>query len=168
METAFKETSKDTEKVILNAFIVALRHTNVKMSKKSVVRLVGSLGKPDLENELVLEGVSPEAVQISSWLLGEDIQRMCRFLGFSERTLRSKLKDDKPLDKLPSSTLLYILRAWKVVLKTFNGNQEDAIRWLHTPALALGHKKPIDLMATPQGLEMVENLATALDYGTYL
>jgi putative toxin-antitoxin system antitoxin component (TIGR02293 family) len=45
------------------------------------------------------------------------------------------------------------------------GSQEDAKRWLQTPAIGLNRQRPIDLLATRAGAEIVENF---LEYGVYV
>lgn len=47
------------------------------------------------------------------------------------------------------------------------GSNELATQWLNTEALALDGRKPIDLLSTLQGAEMVSDLLTRLDYGVY-
>ena len=47
------------------------------------------------------------------------------------------------------------------------GSQEDAEHWLDRPAMGLNQHRPIDLLATPAGLEMVEDFLTRLEYGVY-
>ncbi len=47
------------------------------------------------------------------------------------------------------------------------GSREDAERWLKTPALALEQRRPIDLLTTVAGTELVEQLLGRLEYGVY-
>ncbi|MEO8136293.1 MAG: antitoxin Xre/MbcA/ParS toxin-binding domain-containing protein [Betaproteobacteria bacterium] len=63
-------------------------------------------------------------------------------------------------------------RAWKFVeiLTTAAdvlGSQAEAERWLITPAMALDRRRPIDLLDTPVGVEMVEQLLGRIEYGVY-
>ena len=41
-------------------------------------------------------------------------------------------------------------------------------RWLNSSVLALSGRRPIDLLATPTGVEMVKTLLTQLEYGVYV
>ena len=43
----------------------------------------------------------------------------------------------------------------------------EAEQWLVTPALGLDGRKPIDLMSTRAGGEMVKAHLTRMDYGVY-
>jgi putative toxin-antitoxin system antitoxin component (TIGR02293 family) len=64
-------------------------------------------------------------------------------------------------------------RAWKfaeLLARTTEllGSQQDAERWLEQPALGLDGRRPIDLLATPAGAELVEEFLTRLEYGVYV
>lgn len=63
-------------------------------------------------------------------------------------------------------------RAWKFaeVLTTATnvlGSQAEAEKWLATPAMALNQRRPLDLLSSPAGVEMVEQLLGRLEYGVY-
>ena len=47
------------------------------------------------------------------------------------------------------------------------GSEAAAVRWLNEPALALGRRKPFELLSTTGGLEMVANYLTRLEYSVY-
>lgn len=47
------------------------------------------------------------------------------------------------------------------------GSREAAVRWLTSPALGLDQQKPIDLLATPAGTQLVEELLDRIEYGVY-
>ena len=88
-------------------------------------------------------------------------------IGLSRRTYqRSKEAPEKPLTVGQSG------RAWKfaeILSRTIEvlGTQEEAEHWLERPALALNGQRPIDLLRTPAGVEMVETLLIRLEYGVY-
>jgi putative toxin-antitoxin system antitoxin component (TIGR02293 family) len=50
---------------------------------------------------------------------------------------------------------------------TVFGAQEKAIQWLHRPAIGLDHRRPLDLLATPAGVKLVEQYLGRLEYGVY-
>lgn len=63
-------------------------------------------------------------------------------------------------------------RAWKFAeilgrATDLFGSQIEAEDWLERPAMALGHRAPLDLLSTPAGLETVEDHLTRLEYGVY-
>jgi putative toxin-antitoxin system antitoxin component (TIGR02293 family) len=62
-------------------------------------------------------------------------------------------------------------RTWKlaeILAKATDvfGSREAAERWLEHPAIGL-KRRPLDLLATPAGVEMVENFLERIDYGVY-
>ncbi|MEO0035082.1 MAG: hypothetical protein RLZZ501_1105 [Pseudomonadota bacterium] len=89
-------------------------------------------------------------------------------LGMSLRTLQRKKKDiEGTLSREQSG------RAWKfaeILAKATAvlGSREEAERWLEQPALGLDRRRPIDLLATPAGTQLVEDYLTRLEYGVYM
>ena len=47
------------------------------------------------------------------------------------------------------------------------GSREDAEAWLATRAIGLNSRRPIDLLATPQGAELVKTLLERIAHGVY-
>jgi putative toxin-antitoxin system antitoxin component (TIGR02293 family) len=47
------------------------------------------------------------------------------------------------------------------------GSQAAAEPWLEQPATGLDQRRPSDLMATPAGLELVEDYLGRIEYGVY-
>ncbi|MBO0734699.1 MAG: DUF2384 domain-containing protein [Methylocapsa sp.] len=47
------------------------------------------------------------------------------------------------------------------------GSKEEAENWLDRPAIGLNQRRPIDLLATPAGARLVEDLLERLEYGVY-
>ena len=90
-----------------------------------------------------------------------------RVLGVSGRTMdRFKADPRARLDPHQSS------RVWsfaEVLVKATQvlGSQEDAELWLSSPAIALDGRKPIELMVTAQGVELVKTLLDRMAYGVY-
>jgi putative toxin-antitoxin system antitoxin component (TIGR02293 family) len=88
-------------------------------------------------------------------------------LGMSFRTLqRFKAKPRKPLSKEQSG------RTWKfaeILAKATEvfGSREEAEQWLERPAIGLEQRRPIDLLATPAGVKLVEEFLDRIEYGVY-
>lgn len=88
-------------------------------------------------------------------------------VGISLRTFqRRKDAPEKPLSVEQSA------RTWKFAellgrATELFGSQAEAERWLEEPAMALEDRKPIDLLSTPAGVELVEDHLTRLEYGVY-
>jgi putative toxin-antitoxin system antitoxin component (TIGR02293 family) len=47
------------------------------------------------------------------------------------------------------------------------GSQEEAEQWLQRPAMGLDQRRPLDLLATPAGVEIVQDFLGRLEYGVY-
>jgi putative toxin-antitoxin system antitoxin component (TIGR02293 family) len=90
-----------------------------------------------------------------------------RAVGLSVRTVqRRRSSPGKPLSVEQSG------RAWKfaeVLAKATEvfGSQKAGEEWLSTPAVALVGQKPIELLSTPVGTEMVERLLGRIEFGVY-
>ena len=91
-----------------------------------------------------------------------------RAVGISRRTLQRRKGETvtRTLSTEQSG------RAWKfaeVLAKATEifGSQEEAERWLDRPALALGGNRPINLLSTPAGIELVESHLERIEFGVY-
>ena len=47
------------------------------------------------------------------------------------------------------------------------GSSEAAEDWMQRPAIGLGNRRPLDLLATAAGAEAVSEYLTRLEYGVY-
>lgn len=47
------------------------------------------------------------------------------------------------------------------------GGQEEAEHWMNKPAMGLDGQRPIDLLQTVQGAELVNDFLGRLEYGVY-
>ena len=88
-------------------------------------------------------------------------------IGISLRTYQRLKTDSKPLSHDQSS------RAWKFaeVLASATavfGSRQKAEQWLGAPATGLEGHRPVDLLATQTGTELVEQFLERLDYGVYV
>jgi putative toxin-antitoxin system antitoxin component (TIGR02293 family) len=57
----------------------------------------------------------------------------------------------------------------KVLVKATKvfGSREEAEQWLERPAIGLDQWRPIDLLATPAGVKMVEDFLERLEFCVY-
>ncbi|SHH73077.1 type II RES/Xre toxin-antitoxin system antitoxin [Bradyrhizobium erythrophlei] len=119
-------------------------------------------------HELLLDGLPGSALtHFVSHLLFIQTDSLEKAFGMSLRTFqRRKDAPDKPLSQEQSG------RTWKfaeILAKSTDvfGSQEEAEQWLERPAIGLDQRRPIDLLATPAGIELVEQYLTRLAYGVY-
>ena len=87
-------------------------------------------------------------------------------VGMSLRTWQRRRDTPKPLSQEQSG------RAWKfaeILTKATDifGSQAQAEQWLERPAVGLDQRRPIDLLTTPAGVELVEEHLGRLEYGVY-
>src|SRR5262249_7992273 len=88
-------------------------------------------------------------------------------LGVSWRTIERRGKTPrKPLSPEQSGRAFKFAEVLAKAIDVF-GSQEEAEAWLSRPAMGLNRQRPIDLLATPAGVELVEKFLTRLDYGVY-
>jgi putative toxin-antitoxin system antitoxin component (TIGR02293 family) len=88
-------------------------------------------------------------------------------VGMSLRTFQRRR--DAPLKPLSQEQSA---RTWKfaeILAKATAvlGSQEEAELWLERPAIGLDQRRPLDLLATPAGVELVEDLLERLEHGVY-
>lgn len=141
--------------------------------------VVGLLGgkrvlRRDLRNrldahDLILGGLPSAALLYlaNSVAFLRDEQAIKSVIGVSLRTLQRRKEEPRPLSEDQGG------RTWKFAeilaqATRVLGSQEEAERWLNSKVMALSHRRPIDLLSTPTGVEMVENLLTQLEYGVYV
>jgi putative toxin-antitoxin system antitoxin component (TIGR02293 family) len=88
-------------------------------------------------------------------------------LGMSLRTFQRRRDGGaKPLSHEQSARTWKFAEILDKATQVF-GSQEEAERWMEQPAMALEQRRPIDLLTTPAGAEMVEDLLVRLEYGAY-
>lgn len=90
-----------------------------------------------------------------------------RAIGTSLRTIQRR--KDAPAKKLNQEQSG---RTWKfaeILAKATAvlGSQDEAEQWLQQPAMGLNQRRPIDLLATPAGVEILQDFLGRLEYGVY-
>lgn len=121
-------------------------------------------------HDLLEKGLPPDALDHlvkRVFLLHAKVENFEKVLGLSLRTYQRKLEGREKLLSREQSG-----RTWKfaeILMKAIGvfGSQEAAEKWLEEPAIGLERRKPIDLLSTPAGVEMVEDYLVRLEYGVY-
>jgi putative toxin-antitoxin system antitoxin component (TIGR02293 family) len=132
-------------------------------------RVLGRLPKGPVDTHELIERGLP---QLALLALVEHLHfiptdEVVKALGISRRTLqRRKEARRTPLSANESGRAWNFAAVLTKATKVF-GSQERAEQWLEQPAIALEQRRPIDLLTTPAGIEMVETLLERLDYGVY-
>jgi putative toxin-antitoxin system antitoxin component (TIGR02293 family) len=120
-------------------------------------------------HEMLLQGLPGKALRhfIDNLIILHKTASLEKAVGMSLRTFqRRKDAPQKPLTQEQSG------RTWKfaeILAKAtaLLGSQEEAEQWLERPAMGLNQRRPIDLLATPAGVELVEDFLKRLEYGVY-
>jgi putative toxin-antitoxin system antitoxin component (TIGR02293 family) len=120
-------------------------------------------------HELLLEGLPARALNhlLDNLVVLRPEPSLEKAIGMSLRTFQRRRETPaKPLSQEQSG------RAWKfaeVLAKAtaLLGSQAEAERWLERPAMGLDRRRPIDLLATPAGAEIVEEFLGRLEHGVY-
>jgi putative toxin-antitoxin system antitoxin component (TIGR02293 family) len=77
------------------------------------------------------------------------------------RSLKARFSPDQ------SERLVRIIRVIDRAVELFEGDKEEAQKWLKEPNRALGWKVPAELMASETGAYEVMRLITRLEHGVY-
>lgn len=91
-----------------------------------------------------------------------------KVVGVSLRTFQRHKKAGAK-DRLNREQSGKLYKAAEIVAKAVDvlGSTEAAERFLEEPVMALDRRRPIDLLSTPAGAELVEKHLVRIDYGVY-
>lgn len=120
-------------------------------------------------HEMLLAGLPGRALThlLDSFVVLDRTDSLEKAMGISLRTFqRWKDLPERPLSQEQSG------RTWKFAeilarATSLLGSQEAAEQWLGSPAIGLDQHRPLDLLATPAGLHLVEEFLQRLEYGVY-
>ncbi|MBX9840916.1 MAG: DUF2384 domain-containing protein [Xanthobacteraceae bacterium] len=154
-------------------------HQVPEVPERMLSEVAGLLGAPHtlrkvprspLEaHEMLLRGLPTRALThlVDSFELLRWNESFAKAIGMSLRTYQRHVSTAaKQLNPEQSG------RTWKlaeILAKATSvlGSRQEAERWLEQPAIGLDQRKPIDLLATPAGTELVEDFLVRLEYGVY-
>jgi putative toxin-antitoxin system antitoxin component (TIGR02293 family) len=120
-------------------------------------------------HELLVRGLPSKALThlVKTFVFLSWDDALTKAIGMSQRTYQRHASAGTKLLSQEQSA-----RTWKlaeILAKATDvlGSRQEAERWLERPAMGLNQRRPIDLLATPAGVEMVEDFLERLDYGVY-
>ena len=100
-------------------------------------------------------------------ILGYTEPHLAKALGISPRTVqRQKRTPAKRLSLEQSGRMWKFAEILSKATAVF-GSQREAAEWMRRPATGLDQRRPLDLLATPAGAELVETFLDRLEYGVY-
>lgn len=120
-------------------------------------------------HEMLLKGMPARALTylVENLAIIDWDDAFAKAVGMSERTFqRHTAGAAKALSPEQSG------RTWKFAeilaqASAVFGSKKEAEQWLEQPAAGLDGRRPIDLLATPTGVELVEDFLVRLEYGVY-
>lgn len=121
-------------------------------------------------HEMLLEGLPGTALThlLDNLVVLRPTAALQKAVGMSLRTVQRR--KDAPATRLSQDQSD---RTWKFAeilarATAVFGSQREAEEWLERPAMGLDQRRPIDLLATTAGTEMVETFLQRLAYGVYM
>ncbi len=84
--------------------------------------------------------------------------------GISEKTAARRKDATLPREAADAAMALIEITS---LAEDVLGSHDNAEQWLVTPALGLDNRRPIELLSTRGGAEMVKTLLIRMDYGVY-
>lgn len=117
------------------------------------------------QHGLVQEGVPTEVLDkvIASFVRLQEAE-VLGAVGVSSRTVQRRKTG--VLSPEHSGAMLDLIAVTQKAIEVL-GSRDDAEDWLHRPALALDGRRPIELLTTRQGADLVKDHLTRMDHGVY-
>lgn len=119
-------------------------------------------------HDLVTRGVSvSDALHLMKTYTLIDEAQLYGVLGITPRTMQRRAASaHKTLDPNASDRALRLLTVTDQAIDVL-GSRDAAERWLSTPAMGLDQRKPIELLQSSEGTDLVKTLLTRMDFGVY-
>ncbi|HMJ06227.1 MAG TPA: antitoxin Xre/MbcA/ParS toxin-binding domain-containing protein [Chthoniobacterales bacterium] len=120
---------------------------------------------PALEQvETIRKGIATVAFDQIAIAIGVGKETLARKLNINAQTLRKRKSRVLSADEAEKS--LRAARVFAMATEILGGN-DDARQWLNEEVMALGGKRPLDLLDTDVGAQEVVNLLNCIKWGVY-
>lgn len=116
----------------------------------------------------ILSGVPyGSLIYLVSSVKGLEEGDVAKVLGISTRTLRRQ--SETPDKQMPAdlASRAWLLAETLAKATEIFGGKEAAEHWMSRPAMGLDGQRPVELLQTVQGAELVNDFLTRLEYGVY-
>jgi putative toxin-antitoxin system antitoxin component (TIGR02293 family) len=114
---------------------------------------------------LIRNGVSGDAIIRLAELINIPKNDVYNLLNLKARTAQRQVSKNLDADK--SGHLVQITRILQRCVEVFE-DLEKAKRWLKSPNFALGNQVPLHLLDTTEGIELVRDTLTRIEYGVFV
>ena len=116
--------------------------------------------------ELIQAGISFSLFEKIRKLFPFTMQDWSSFLDISPKSLQRYSNEKRVFKPIHSEKIIELTEVMVFGFEVFE--DMDKLRsWLSTPSLALGHKRPIDLIKNSYGKELVMRELVALEHGIF-
>ena len=116
--------------------------------------------------ELIQRGISYKFFDKLRAVFPFSMQEWSSFLDISLKSLHRYQQESRTFKPIHSEKILELAEVVTYGMQVFESSDNFKI-WLGTPSLALGHKKPIDLVKNSYGKELVMRELVAIEYGVF-
>jgi putative toxin-antitoxin system antitoxin component (TIGR02293 family) len=128
--------------------------------------LKGQQGSPFAVHEAIHAGFPGRAL-LRAMPDGMPLPTLLPVFGISVRTfMRVKSAPDRRLDAEQSGRVWQFAELFTKVSDTL-GSDARAVDWMMAPAMALENRRPIDLLTTSVGAQLVDDVVERMRYGVY-
>ena len=115
--------------------------------------------------EVAKEGLPKQALDNLALNISFSTKEMAEVLNVSERTIQ-RYRDDQRLDKDASAKLIRLAKLYELGEETF-GSLSRFKGWMQSHIPALGGNRPMDLLDTPLGYELIERELIYIEHGLF-
>lgn len=109
-------------------------------------------------------GLPAQSVQIFCDSVHFPIKELSTYINVSSRTLTRRLKDNRPLDIDASDRLVEMAKVFARATEVME-DKDRARSWLFEPNRVLGGVKPVSLLDTSSGVEIVMDELGRIEHG---
>ncbi|MGB4398895.1 MAG: antitoxin Xre/MbcA/ParS toxin-binding domain-containing protein, partial [Daejeonella sp.] len=121
------------------------------------------LESPIKKLEAIKKGLLSSAIKDLGDLFGSNQAYMADLLSITQPTLRKYIKERKQLDTNKSEHIIELFELFEKGVDTF-GSLEEFKKWIDSPNVIF-NERPVKLLDTITGINMVKNALLRLDYG---
>lgn len=98
--------------------------------------------------------------------LGIPQKDTAELMGISIRTYQRQ-KRTAPITHAASENVVKLAELYETGLKAFDNNEEAFVTWLNAQIPALNNEKPIHLLSSGMGIDLVKDELLRIEYGIY-
>jgi putative toxin-antitoxin system antitoxin component (TIGR02293 family) len=136
--------------------------TSSLTSARAFRRLLGV--EPMRRIDLVRKGLPASAVQAAADYLAMSQKDLLSAIRIPVSTLTLRARARKPLSPEESDKLIRLAEAVKRAIVVF-GDEAEGKAWLNEPILSLGDRRPVDLLDTQDGFDLVMRTLGRIQFG---